>query len=182
MSLNSVGFWTRCWRAVFGGASSTQVPVADLPAQPAPMAPPTPRSSSGATPAVIIRLSPEATSIAVTVEAPHASIAAQAPVSAAILAMPSDATRHYMLAARLGSVRALNQPKARARKPAAPNCTTKPLPKRSSAAAAASALKRRRHCASPRVLRPVSTSATIIHLAQRRPMPPAQRASLQRTA
>lgn len=184
MSLNSVSFWTRCWRTVFGGTSSNHVTAAALPVAMGPITTPKPQATQAAAVATVIELVPDASLPAAEAGVQATAFVDATPilVSAEILVLPSDAARHYMLAARLGSVRALNQPKSRIRKPAGPTCTTKPLPKRYSAAAPASALKPHRHCASPRVLRPVSTSATIIQLAQRRPQSPAQSAALKRTA
>ncbi len=159
MSRDSVGFWKRCWRTFFGADKSADA-VAD------------PQLAAGAE-VIVLRpdVSPDAEGRPIAALAPHAIPASNAPahaviaplelVSAEILTLPSDPGRHYMLSSRLGSVSALNQPKTRARKPAAPVCTTKPLRKRASAAAAPT-LKPHRHYASPRVLRPERASAKIM--------------------
>ncbi len=179
MSLDAVGFWTRCWAAIFAGDRSKQQIAAELPTLKPQVAGPNTEATPGA--GAVVWLMPDVASLA---DEPSLSVkTAVNPVSADILILPSDTARHYRLAARLGSVRALNQPKIRIRKSAVPACTTKPLPKKHSAAGStASRLKPRRHCASPRVLRPVSKSATIIQLSHSRPMPATQSAALQQTA
>lgn len=149
-----------------------------LPTTTAPMPAPVPRAAPAALTATLVKFTPDAA----TAPDQAAAIATPSPTSAEILSLPSDTARRYMLPARLGSVRALNQPKDRVRKAGRPACTTKPLPKRPAATATASLLKPRRHCTSPRVLHPVSASATIIQLPQRRLPAPAQSAALERTA